>query len=71
MARRTRRPAPTHQGVEPLRTGCPQRHEPLWAAYMNPCTVTTRRGMYLSWLPSSSASGIVPPCPDQATLRYS
>ncbi len=47
MARRTRRPVPTHhQFLEPLRTRCPQCQGPLWAAYLNPRTVTTLHGVY-------------------------
>ena len=47
MARRTRRPVPTHhQFLAPLRTRCPQCQGPLWAAYLNPRTVTTLRGVY-------------------------
>jgi hypothetical protein len=47
MARRTCRPTPTHHlFLEPLNTRCPACQGPLWAAYMNPRTVTTLHGVY-------------------------
>jgi hypothetical protein len=47
MARRTRRPAPTHhQFLEPLRRRCPQCQGPLWAAYLNQRTITTLHGVH-------------------------
>ncbi len=62
MARRTRRPPPTHyQFLEPLRTRCPQCQGPLWAAYLNPRTVTTLRGVYR--LTMRVRRCITPSCP--------
>ncbi len=62
MARRTRRPVPTHhQFLEPLRTRCPQCQGPLWAAYRNPRTVTTLRGVYRLTLRVRRC--ITPSCP--------
>ena len=62
MARRTRRPAPTHhQFLEPLNTRCPQCQGPLWAAYLNPRTVTTLRGVYRLTLRIRRC--ITPTCP--------
>jgi hypothetical protein len=47
MARRTRRPTPTHhQLLEPLRTRCPLCQGPLWAVYHTRRTVTTLSGVY-------------------------
>ena len=62
MARRTRRPAPTHhQFLEPLTTRCPQCQGPLWAGYLNPRTVTTLRGVYRLTLRIRRC--ITPTCP--------
>ena len=47
MARRTRRPTPTHHHfLEPLSTRCPHCEGPLWAAYMNQRTITTLHGVH-------------------------
>jgi hypothetical protein len=47
MARRTRRPVPTHhQLLEPCRERCLQCQGPLWVAYHNQRTITTLTGVY-------------------------
>ncbi len=47
MARRTRRPAPTHHHrLEPLRRRCPHCDGPLWAIHSAHRTVTTLAGVY-------------------------
>jgi len=62
MARRTRRPAPTHQQfLEPLRTRCPHCEGPLWAAYVNWRTVTTLTGVYRLTLRIRRC--VMPSCP--------
>ena len=62
MARRTRRPTPTHhQFLEPLNTRCPECQGPLWAAYLNPRTVTTLRSVYRLTLRIRRC--ITPTCP--------
>lgn len=47
MARRTRRPTPTHQQLlEPVLRRCPRCEGPLWAVYYTRRTVTTLSGVY-------------------------
>ena len=47
MARRTRRPSPTHQQLlEPVRRRCPHCDGPLWAVYYRQRTVTMLSGVY-------------------------
>jgi hypothetical protein len=47
MARRTRRPSPTHQQLlEPLRSCCPECQSKLWAMYFTHRTVTTLTGVH-------------------------
>ncbi len=47
MARRTRRPTPTHQQrLEPLTTRCPECQGSLWSMYLTHRTVTTLTGVH-------------------------
>ena len=62
MARRTRRPSPTHQHLlEPVRRRCPQCEGPLWAVYYTQRTVTTLSGVYRLTLHIRRC--ITPTCP--------
>ncbi len=62
MARRTRRPTPTHQQLlEPVRRRCPQCEGPLWAVYYTRRTVTTLSGVYRLTLHIRRC--ITPTCP--------
>lgn len=62
MARRTRRPTPTHQHLlEPVRRRCPQCDGPLWAVYYTRRTVTTLSGVYRLTLHIRRC--ITPTCP--------
>ena len=62
MARRTRRPSPTHQQLlDPLRRRCPQCEGPLWAVYYTRRTVTTLSGVYRLTLHIRRC--ITPTCP--------
>src|SRR5919202_7103778 len=62
MARRTRRPPPTHQQLlEPVRRRCPQCEGPLWAVYYTQRTVTTLSGVYRLTLHIRRC--ITPTCP--------
>jgi hypothetical protein len=62
MARRTRRPTPTHQQLlEPVRRRCPQCEGPLWAVYYTQRTVTTLSGVYRLTLHIRRC--ITPTCP--------
>ena len=62
MARRTRRPTPTHQQLlEPVHRRCPQCEGPLWAVYYTRRTVTTLSGVYRLTLHIRRC--ITPTCP--------